>query len=71
MVNDLNISPGNTILDLGCMPGLWTSLLSEKIRVNGRIVGFDIDEDFIGYASESLTEQNKEIIDFRIGDFYL
>ena len=78
MVDDLNISPGHSILDQGCGPGLWTSLLYEKIKPNGRIVGLDIDEDLIGYAAENLigyaaenlTKQDKEIIDFQVGDFY-
>jgi ubiquinone/menaquinone biosynthesis C-methylase UbiE len=71
MVDDLNLKPGDIVLDLGCGPGLWTSLLAEKVNPNGRIVGLDNDADFINYASENLSkEQFEEIIEFHEGDFY-
>jgi ubiquinone/menaquinone biosynthesis C-methylase UbiE len=69
MVDDLNLKSGDIILDLGCGPGLWTSLLAEKVKPVGRIVGLDIDADFISYASENLTDQYEEIIEFHEGDF--
>jgi len=70
MVDDLNLKTGDIVLDLGCGPGLWTSLLAEKVKPNGRIVGLDSDADFISYASENLAiEQFEEIIEFHEGDF--
>jgi len=70
MVDDLNLKPGDIVLDLGCGPGLWTSLLAEKVKLNGRIVGLDSDADFISYASEKLAiDQSEGIIEFHEGDF--
>ena len=70
MVDDLNLKQGDIVLDLGCGPGLWTSLLAEKVKPNGRIVGFDSDADFISYASENLSKDQSEVsIEFHKGDF--
>jgi SAM-dependent methyltransferase len=46
-VDDLNIKAGDVILDLGCGPGLWTHLLAEKVKPNGRVVGVDFSPDLI------------------------
>jgi ubiquinone/menaquinone biosynthesis C-methylase UbiE len=71
MVDDLNLKSGDIVLDLGCGPGLWTSLLAEKVKPDGRIVGLDSDTDFIRYASENLVkEQSEGIIEFHEGDFH-
>lgn len=71
MVNDLNISSGDVVLDLGCGPGLWTSLLAEKVNSKGRVVGLDVDTDFINYAKNNLAVNDlNEVIDFHQGNFY-
>lgn len=70
MVDDLNLKSGDNVLDMGCGLGLWTSLLAEKVKPDGRVVGLDIDTDFIRYASENLVkEQSEGIIEFHEGDF--
>ncbi|MFO8085382.1 MAG: methyltransferase domain-containing protein [Desulfobacterales bacterium] len=69
MVDNLNLKSGDIVLDLGCGPGLWTSLLAEKVKPTGRIVGLDSDTDFIRYASENIADQYEEIIEFHEGDF--
>ena len=38
------------VLDLGCGPGLWSSMFAEKVKPNGRVVGVDIDSRWIDYA---------------------
>lgn len=70
MVDDLGLKPGDVVLDLGCGPGLWTPLLAEKIKPNGRIIGLDCATDLIGYATENLAKEPlKDIIEFQEGDF--
>lgn len=70
-VDDLNLKPGDVVLDLGCGPGLWTHLLAEKVKPNGRVVGLDFSSDLINYAMENLKKDPlSNIIEFRKGNFY-
>lgn len=70
-VDDLNLKPGDVVLDLGCGPGLWTHLLAEKVKPYGRVVGLDFSPDLINYAVENLKKDPlSNIIEFRKDNFY-
>ncbi len=70
-VDDLNLKPGDVVLDLGCGPGLWTHLLAEKVKPNGRVVGVDFSPDLIKYAVENLKKDSlSNIIEFRKENFF-
>jgi len=70
-VEDLNLKPGDVVLDLGCGPGLWTHLLAEKVKPHGRVVGLDFTPDLINYAVENLKKDPlSDVIEFRKDDFY-
>ncbi len=70
-VDDLNLKPGDVVLDLGCGPGLWTHLLAEKVKPNGRVIGVDFSPDLINYAVENLEKEPlKDIIEFQEVNFY-
>lgn len=70
-VDDLNLKPGDVVLDLGCGPGLWTHLLAEKVKPNGRVVGVDFSPDLINYAVENLKKDSlSNIIEFRKENFF-
>lgn len=69
-VDDLNLKPGDVVLDFGCGPGLWTPLLAEKVKPNGRVIGLDFDPALINYAVNNLEKEPlRDIIEFRDGDF--
>lgn len=71
LVDDLNLKPGDVVLDLGCGPGLWTPLLADKVMPNGRAIGLDLSPDLINYAVKNLEKESlKDIMEFREGDFY-
>lgn len=71
LVDGLNLKPGDVVLDLGCGPGLWTSLLAEKVKPDGRVIGLDFSPDLVNYAGKNLEKEPlKDIIEFREGDFY-
>lgn len=71
MATDLNLKPGDVVLDLACGPGLWAPLLAEKVRPNGKVIGVDFSPDLIYYAKKNLeNEPCKDIIEFLEGDLY-
>ena len=46
------LTPGKTVLDLGCGPGNLTVRLAEKVAPQGRVVGVDPDAERIKVAQE-------------------
>lgn len=36
------ISPGQTVLDLGCSPGSWSQYASQEVGSRGRVLGVDL-----------------------------
>lgn len=45
MIHDLHVGDGNFVVDAGCGPGLWTSLLAQTIGSEGSILGIDISTE--------------------------
>ncbi len=73
MVNDLDLKPGDIVLDVGSGPGLWSNSLAEKIAPNGRIIGIDYSGDAISCAQQNLENsdyKNKNLIEYLQGDFF-
>ena len=71
MISEFNLKNGDNILDLGCGPGLWTNLLAEKVKPDGKVVGIDLCEELINYAKKNLKKNPlKNIIKFIKGDFF-
>jgi ubiquinone/menaquinone biosynthesis C-methylase UbiE len=69
IVDDLHLKPGDSVLDLGCGPGLWSSMFAEKVKPNGRVIGVDIDSRWIEYALQNLEHNPlKDMIEYRIDD---
>ena len=47
MLNRIGVSEGWSCLDLGCGPRGITDLLSIRVGASGRVVGLDMDEQFL------------------------
>ena len=70
MVDDLNLRPGDVVLDLGCGPGLWSHLFAEKVKPDGRIMGVDFSAELLAYAEEQRQHDPlKDLVSFRQADF--
>ena len=61
------ISPGLRVLDAGCGPGKVTSILQEKVRPGGSILGVDYSMERIRYAKKHYHSGTPDI-DFRVHD---
>ncbi|WP_254564983.1 class I SAM-dependent methyltransferase [Oscillatoria sp. HE19RPO] len=71
MVRDLQLKPGNLVLDVGSGPGLWSEKLAEKVAPDGRIIGIDFSQDLIEYARENLQQSPyKDFVEYQRGDFF-
>ncbi len=70
MVSELDLTPGDKVLDLGCGPGLWTPMIAEKVKPQGKVIGVDLCEDFVEFARKNLKDHPlKKNIKFQVGDF--
>ncbi len=45
MIRDIDFKHGSYIVDAGCGPGLWTTLLARAIGYQGRILGVDVSPE--------------------------
>lgn len=54
----LKLNPGDSLLDLGCGPGLYTALLARR---GLRVTGVDLSSNSIRYAEESAQRQGLNI----------
>jgi ubiquinone/menaquinone biosynthesis C-methylase UbiE len=71
MVADLNLQAGERILDLGCGPGLWTSMFAEKVAPEGDVIGMDFAPELIDHAVSRREEQSfRDAIHYLLGSFY-
>lgn len=51
------IQKGDTVLDIGCGPGVDTVELSSYVGPNGKVYGIDIDEEMIECANNEAVEK--------------
>ncbi len=57
---------GWSCIDIGCGPGGITSILSERVGTSGRVVGIDMDTEFIKYARSKAARN----VEFLLGNAY-
>lgn len=61
----LNLSPGDTVVEVGCGTGLNFPLLQEAVGPTGKIIGVDLTDAMLEQARQRITEQgwrNVELI---------
>jgi ubiquinone/menaquinone biosynthesis C-methylase UbiE len=66
MLDRIGVQDGWSCLDVGCGPGGITGLLSERVRPTGRVVGLDMDAQFL----EQARARAQANVEFRQGDAY-
>ena len=70
MIEDLHFKPGDFVLDLGCGPGLWATMIADKVKPNGKVIGIDFSPCLLDYAEENVREDLADILEFRKCNFY-
>ena len=66
MLDLIGVTSGWSCLDVGCGPGGITGLLSERVGRGGRVVGLDMDAQFLEHARVAAAAN----VEFRQGDAY-
>lgn len=65
MLDEIGVAPGWHCLDLACGPGGITDLLSARAGSAGRVVGLDLNPDFIAHARSAAANT-----EFVLGDAF-
>jgi ubiquinone/menaquinone biosynthesis C-methylase UbiE len=64
----MNIKKGDTVLDIGCGPGVDTIHLASCVGNNGKVFGVDIDEEMIELANKEACDKSvADIVQHRLG----
>jgi SAM-dependent methyltransferase len=66
MLDRLGPMQGWTCLDIGCGPGGITDLLSVRVGAAGRVIGLDMNAEFL----ESARKDAPNNVEFQLGDAY-
>lgn len=71
-VENLNLTPGDTVVDLGCGTGLNFGLLREKVGSNGSIIGIDLSDKMLRQAknrADRLGWQNVTLVQADMAEY--
>jgi SAM-dependent methyltransferase len=70
MLAPLELTPGLSVLDVGCGPGYVTAELARRVGETGKAVGIDINKTFVAAARAHAEEKGVgRIASFQQGDF--
>ncbi|MBN2734632.1 MAG: class I SAM-dependent methyltransferase [Methanomicrobiaceae archaeon] len=53
-----HISPGMTVIDIGCGPGTFTGALAGMTGEEGTVIACDVQEEMIGYARKKYEKKD-------------
>jgi ubiquinone/menaquinone biosynthesis C-methylase UbiE len=56
------IKEGDTVLDVGCGPGVFSVAMAEMVGKNGNVIAADLQDGMLEKVKGKLTESNKTII---------
>jgi len=64
IIENLNISKGMSVVDIGCGPGRVTIPLAQAVGRDGKVVAMDIQEKMLNKVKEKAKKQNQHTITF-------
>ena len=62
-VSQLQLKPGDTVLDIGCGPGTNFELLREAVGADGRVIGVDLSLGMVERATERIETHGWENVE--------
>lgn len=65
---DAEISPGDTVVDLGSGAGNDVFIVQNIVGESGQVIGLDMTEDMVAKANENKQKLGLKNVDFRFGD---
>ena len=68
MLDELDIRPGQTALDLGCGPGTDLASLAQAVTATGPVIGVDHDQATVDAARERTAD--RPTVTVRLGDIH-
>lgn len=63
------LTPGATVLDIGCGPGTITADIANRVAP-GRVIGVDASAEVIAAAAQHAADQGLSNVEFAVGDAY-
>lgn len=66
IINDLGFYSGESVLDFGCGTGGWSTLLSDRVGIDGNVLGVDSNSHVIDYCKNKYRSLNKNNLEFDI-----
>jgi ubiquinone/menaquinone biosynthesis C-methylase UbiE len=67
-IEGLALSPGSTVLDVGCGSGASAIPAAQRVGPNGHVIGVDLAERLLAMARAKAVEQRLENIELRGSD---
>jgi ubiquinone/menaquinone biosynthesis C-methylase UbiE len=67
-IEGLALSPGSTVLDVGCGSGASAIPAAQRVGPNGHVIGVDLAERLLAMARAKAVEQRLENIELRESD---
>jgi SAM-dependent methyltransferase len=61
----LHLKPGERVIDIGCGPGFLCKNMAAAVGPTGRVIGIDISEDLIDFAT---NHKGSDPIEYRVGN---
>ena len=61
----INLKPGERVIDIGCGPGFLCMSMAAAVGPTGHVVGIDISEDLIDFATKN---KSSLAIEYRVGN---
>ncbi|WP_035850433.1 methyltransferase domain-containing protein [Kitasatospora azatica] len=68
MLEELDVRPGQTVVDLGCGPGTDLGALAEAVTATGTVIGVDHDQAAVDAAIERTA--GHRAVQVRLGDLH-